>query len=133
MDGTAREQTRTKGTATEAQPHHYLDLVQGLDAIVWEADATTLQFTFISERVEGLLGYPVERWLSEPSFWADHILPEDRDSAVNYCTDCTRAVEDHKFEYRIRAADGQIVWLRDLVHVVADEQGQPLRLQGVMV
>src|SRR3954453_19327054 len=118
MNSTARKQTRTKRTEVEAQPDQYLDLVQGLDAIVWEADATTFQFTFISERVEALLGYPVERWLSEPRFWADHMLPEDRDSAVNYCAACTRAVQDHRFEYRICAADGRIVWLRDLVHVV---------------
>ena len=133
MDGTVREQTRTKRTEAEAQPHQNLDLVQGLDAIVWEADATTFQFTFISERVEALLGYPVERWLSELRFWADHILPEDREWAVNYCALCTRALENHELEYRIRAADGRIVWLRDLVHVVADAQEQPVRLRGVMI
>jgi PAS domain S-box-containing protein len=124
---------RAARALVELERRRFLDLVQGLDAIVWEADAATFQFTFISRRAEDLLGYPVERWLSEPHFWADHILAEDRAWAVDYCLECTRALEDHQFEYRIQAADGRMVWLRDIVHVVADAQGRPALLRGIMV
>ena len=46
-------------------------LINGLDAILWEADPNTLQFSFGSERAEAILGYPVEQWLKEPNFWVD--------------------------------------------------------------
>jgi PAS domain S-box-containing protein len=117
----------------EAQRHRYLDLVQGLDAIVWEADARTFQFTFVSRQAEAVLGYPVDRWLQEPHFWADHMHPDDRGWAVDYCVKCTAAREDHQFEYRILAADGRTVWLRDIVHVVVDAAGEPVALRGVMI
>ena len=117
----------------EAARQRFQDLVHGLDAIVWEADATTFQFTFISQRAEDILGYPVERWLTEPHFWADHIVPDDREWAVNYCVSCTNKLEDHQFEYRLQAADGRVVWMRDIVHVVTDAHGQPALLRGVMV
>src|SRR2546422_222213 len=45
----------------------FRELVEGLDAIVWEADATTWQFNFVSRRAEDILGYPVEQWTEEPN------------------------------------------------------------------
>src|SRR5215470_4018499 len=56
----------------------FQDLVQGLDAIVWEADATSLRFSFVSERTRTVLGFPTERWLEEPDFFTTRIHPEDR-------------------------------------------------------
>lgn len=38
-------------------------LVQSLGAIFWEADAETFQFSFVSQRAEDLLGYPLEQWI----------------------------------------------------------------------
>jgi PAS domain S-box-containing protein len=110
----------------------FKELVQSLNAVVWEADAQTFMFSFVSEQAEKLLGYPTSDWLATPSFWADHIHPADRDRAIEYCVHCTQALEHHEFEYRMIAADGRVVWLRDFVTVMADS-GQPTRLRGVMV
>src|SRR5204863_1169034 len=38
----------------------------------------------------------------------------------------------HQLEYRMIAADGHIVWLRDIVAVVA-EKDSPVKLRGVML
>ncbi|HZT78814.1 MAG TPA: PAS domain S-box protein, partial [Gemmataceae bacterium] len=111
----------------------YRDLVDGMDAIVWEADAATWQFTFVSRHAEALLGYPVERWLREPNFWVNLIHPDDRERAVAACREATEQGRDHTFEYRALAADGRVVWLRDLVYVVRDGAGRASRLRGLMV
>jgi PAS domain S-box-containing protein len=108
------------------------ELVQSVNAVVWEADAQTFVFSFVSEQAEKLLGYPVSAWLESPTFWVEHIHPDDRDAAVSYCMDRTKALVNHEFEYRMIAADGRVIWLRDLVTVVADG-GQPARLRGVML
>jgi len=118
--------------AARAHETRYRDLVEGLDAIVWEADAATLAFTFVSRRAEAILGYPVERWLAEPGFWAGLIHPEDREQTLALYREATAQGRDHAFEYRAVAADGRVVWLRDVVHVVC-EQGRVERLRGVMV
>jgi PAS domain S-box-containing protein len=110
----------------------FKELVQSINAVVWEADAQTFVFSFVSEQAEKMLGYPVRAWLESASFWVDHIHPDDREGAVNYCLYCTQMLANHEFEYRMIAADGRTVWLRDLVTVVA-EDGQPARLRGVMV
>lgn len=108
-------------------------LVDGLSAVVWEADASTVEFSFVSERAEQLLGYPAARWIGDAGFWPSIIHPEDREAAVSYCAAQTAAGRDHDFSYRAHAADGRIVWLHDVVHVVCDEHGVPVRIQGVMI
>jgi PAS domain S-box-containing protein len=127
-----RREQDARGEAETAQAR-YRDLVNSLDAIVWEADAKTLRFSFVSRRAEDVLGYPVERWLTEPHFWAEHLHPDDRAWAVDFCVQCIAAKENHQFEYRILAADGRIVWLRNILNVVLDEAGEPTLLRGVML
>jgi PAS domain S-box-containing protein len=110
----------------------FRDLVNSVEGIVWEADAATFQFSFVSDQAERILGYPVERWLAEPTFWKDHLHPHDREWAVPFCERATGENRDHDLEYRMIAADGRVVWLHDLVTVVVDD-GRATQLRGVMV
>jgi PAS domain S-box-containing protein len=129
-DVTEEQRLRAQARAHETR---YRELVQDLDAIVWEADAATFAFTFVNRRAEAILGYPVERWLTGPDFWVNLIHPEDRDQTVAFCREATAQGRDHAFEYRVVAADGRVVWLRDVVHVVRDKEGHAQRLGGVMM
>ncbi|MBD1878742.1 PAS domain-containing sensor histidine kinase [Coleofasciculus sp. FACHB-T130] len=129
----AAEQEVAARSAAEAH-RRFVELVQGLDAIVWEMDAVTWKFTFVSDRAQDILGYPIGQWLDEPTFWQDYLLhPEDRDWCVNFCVSATNQAKDHEFQYRAIASDGRLVWLKDVVRVVCDEQGCPKLLRGVMV
>jgi PAS domain S-box-containing protein len=110
----------------------YQDLVNSIDGIVWEADAKTFCFTFVSQQAERILGYPAKRWIEEANFWADHIHPEDREWAVSFCAKATEEKRSHRFEYRMMAADGRTVWLGDIITVVI-EDGRPVKLRGVMI
>ena len=107
-------------------------LINTIEGIVWEADATTFEFTFVSKQAEQFLGYQCEQWLKQPTFWKDHIHPDDRDRTVSYYVSCTEQMLDHDFEYRMIAADGQEVWLRDIVTVMV-ENNAPKTLRGIMV
>jgi len=128
-DVTARVQSEE---AAQVARQNLADLIGTIDGIVWEADAATFRFTFVSAQAERLLGYPVNAWIDDPGFWAAHIHPVDRDASVRYCVECTTEGRDHQFDYRMLAADGRVVWLQDrvTVHVV---DGRPVSLRGVMV
>ena len=129
-----QEIAESSGTVPVLSHERFLDLVQGLDAIIWEMDAVTWTFTFVSDRAQDILGYPIYQWFEEPRFWQDRLLhPEDRDWCIDFCVTATNEAKDHVFEYRAIAADGRIVWLKDLVRVVCNAQGQPQLLRGVMV
>lgn len=119
--------------AAEAAAARLAALVAGLGAIVWEADARTWEFTFVSGRAEELLGYPADEWLEDADFWPRIIHPDDRDEALRFCAQGTADGHDYDFSYRAVAADGRVVWLHDVVHVVRDTDGSPCALQGVMI
>jgi len=128
QDLTEEERLHAARRVSEQRFH---DLVQELDAIVWEADAASLRFTFVSQRAEGMLGYPVDHWLRERDFWAARVHPEDRERAIALCRAALAKGKDHEFEYRAMAQDGRVIWLRDIVHVARDVKGQARQLRGI--
>ena len=128
FDITARKEAER---LLEESRHRFEDLVNTTDGIVWEADAESLNFTFVSRKAEALLGYPIEDWY-RPGFWGEHIHPEDRDWAVEYCHSASETLRPHQFEYRFLTRDGRVLWLQDIVTVLA-EQGRPRWLRGLMI
>jgi PAS domain S-box-containing protein len=126
------EEERLQAARKESEKR-FQDLVQGLDAIVWEADAATLRFSFVSQRAQTVLGFPTERWLAESDFFSTRIHPEDRAKVMATCRAALARGEDHELEYRAVRATGNIVWLRDIVHVVPAKAGRPGQLRGLTV
>jgi len=110
----------------------YQDLVQSLDAIVWEADPADLKFTFVSRQAESLLGHPVHRWLGAPDFWSGLIHPDDRGRAVETLRRAAADRRPRQFEYRARAADGRWLVLRHGVRVSGGERNPPA-LRGLIL
>jgi anti-anti-sigma factor len=126
---------------SEAAAARLRAMVQGLAAIVWEADwrpdtranSGGLRFTFVSDRAEELLGHPAARWCDDPDFWPTMIHPDDRDEALAFTGDRTAAGVDHDLTYRAVAIDGRVVWLHQVVHVVRAPDGRPVAAQGLTV
>jgi PAS domain S-box-containing protein len=110
---------------------HGSDLVDDLHAIIWEADPVTLQFRYVSRGAETLLGYPLEHWVTQPTYWVDLLHPDDRAWALEQCLLAVAECRDHDFEYRVRTRTGDVRWLRDIVTVLS-EDGRPVCLRGVM-
>ena len=128
QDITERHLDRQTLQTVEAR---HTDLLNSLDGIFWEADAATLKFTFVSHQAERMLGYPVADWFND-RVWPAKIHPDDRQSAVEFCASETALLRGHVFEYRMIAADGRVLWLRDIVSVTS-ENGRPVLLRGIMV
>lgn len=107
-------------------------LIQGIEMIVWEADATTGRYSYISPRAERVLGYPLGNWLEEPEFWSEIVHPEDRALARSRRSLCVREGRGCQQEYRLVAADGRVVWFRESISVESDAQGRARRLRGYL-
>lgn len=58
--------------------------------------------------------------------------PDDRESVVNFCVSQSKAGTDHEADYRALAKDGDYVWIRDVVHVVRNKEGEVDSLVGFM-
>ncbi len=110
----------------------YESLVNGIDGIVWECDVRSGRPTFISPQAIRLLGYQPELWLREPDFWEHRLNPEDRERTLALFAQLSAERPTQVVEYRMRAADGRTVWIRDLVRLVV-QNGRGTKLCGVMM
>lgn len=125
--GRLRSEAELKSSQKE-----YQDLVESVNAIVWSATPGA-GFNFVSREAEKLTGYPVEAWTASPTFWVDHMHPDDRKWAVEYCKNKSDELEGHQFDYRMMTADGRTIWVHDVVRVIPGPDGKPQELVGVML
>lgn len=121
---------RAEDANATSTPPRYRSLLESTRAIPWKYDLAADRYTQIDPQIEVMLGHPFEAWL-QPGFWQAHIHPDDREWAPRFCCEAARRGEDHEFEYRMLAADGRTVWLRDHVNVIGGSEG-PTHLQGFL-
>jgi PAS domain S-box-containing protein len=118
----------------EAAQQQLLHILRDLEAVVWEAETPLRErLSFVGGRVQEMLGYPEERWTQEEGFWLSIVHPDDRDLALLFFQETADTRDDHEYEYRLVAADGSAVRVRDRVRVSRDGEGRAERLRGVTV
>ncbi len=117
-----------------ARERQFRKLVQTQSAIVWRADPVTFRFIFVSAEAVSILGYPVKQWMDEPDFWQNHLHVDDKETVLNTCVHGSISTKSQSYdlEYRMIAADGHIVWLRDIATLVV-ENGVITELYGFMI
>ena len=109
----------------------YKTLLESTKAIPWKIDWNTMQFAYIGPQIEALLGWSPESWATVQD-WADRMHPDDRQWVVDFCVAQSKAGVDHEADYRALNKDGTYVWIRDVVHVVRNEEGVTEALVGFM-
>ncbi|KTF68642.1 GGDEF domain-containing protein [Sphingomonas sp. HT-1] len=109
----------------------YRTLLESTRAIPWKIDWATMRFEYIGPQIATLLGWPQDSWVSVED-WASRIHPDDREHVVNYCVAQSIAGVDHEADYRALTQDRGFVWIRDVVHVVRNAQGDVESLIGFM-
>jgi PAS domain S-box-containing protein len=108
----------------------FRSLAEQAHMIPWEADIGTNRYTYVGPQAESL-GYPLADWL-KPHFWQEKIHPEDCARTLQLAAEGVAGAPYYEMEYRLIAADGNPVWMQDLVQVVR-ENGVPLRLRGYLL
>lgn len=109
----------------------YRTLLESTKAIPWTIDWESKKFSYIGPQIEALLGWSPDSWVGVED-WAARMHPEDQASVVAFCVAQSQAGADHEADYRALTKDGEYVWIRDVVHVVRDEQGNVSSLVGFM-
>lgn len=109
----------------------YRTLLESTRAIPWKIDWATMKFAYIGPQIEPLLGWSQDSWMTAED-WAMRIHPEDREHVVNFCISQSKAGVDHEADYRALTKDNGYVWIRDVVHVARNENGEVDSLIGFM-
>ena len=109
----------------------YDDMVNGLDAMVWEAPGPTGDADYVSGRVTDLLGFEPHQ-VAKLSFLASHVHPEDLDEVIESRRRLA-AGQDVEVHYRIRDAWARQRHLHERVRVDVDHDGHVRRRRGIVV
>ena len=127
------EITEVTGQVLVEVRQRFLRLLETIDGVVWEAERGVGN-TFLSPQVEGLFGYTVEEWRSDPGFWRAHVHPDDFEAAHAIDEAAYNATHSYAYEmnYRLIAKGGKVVWVRDLCRAIV-EPGRPNRMIGLMI
>ncbi|MFO1329508.1 MAG: PAS domain-containing protein [Rubrivivax sp.] len=105
-------------------------LVRTAPTVIYTAGTSSEQpARYVSPNVEGLLGWPPQRYVDEPGFWFALVHPDDR-AAVQAAASRAASADELAAEYRVRHADGRWRWMRDVARVTRDAGGAPLELVG---
>lgn len=122
-------ETSTSSQHINSSIERYQLLIELTQVVLWEYDLLSKHFTFISPQAETVFNYPIRLWYN-PGFWEEKIHPLDR-AAVIEKTERMKVNSDHyELEYRMMKADGDVVYIKDYITVVK-ENDQPVALRGI--
>ncbi len=125
-DITDRVEAQKELLKTKARIKH---LLVSSPAIIYAAEPGHHSITYISDNVKEKLGYHWIDIIENPSFWIDHIHPDD---VKLFRLDRLTMYEagDRVHEYRFKHADGGYRWLRDESRLFLDEHNRPVEIVG---
>ena len=131
IDITDRVQAERELATSEAR---YRALVEGIPAVVYQMGLDDQRRTlYASPHIEALFGYTREEWLDQQDIWVELLHPDDREIELAAHDLHSATGGPWSREYRVIAADGRVVWVRDQAVLLRDQDGRPLNWQGVMV
>jgi PAS domain S-box-containing protein len=109
----------------------YRELVESAKVILWRGSLDGTSFSYVNHEAKDLLGYPTENWTCTTDFWTDHLHAKDRELAKSRFRAVAENLGPERFEHRMIAADGKLVWLSTSVRLVSGN-GEAEELAGVM-
>lgn len=125
------EKRELQATA-EAASQRVLDLVNGLDAIVWEFQPAIGRFSYVRRRADVSEDQPLQAWQRQPADWIDQFIhPEDRALVHQRLRDASEQGES--FELRGFNAQGEPRWYRSYVRAYDDPDTGVRYVSGVTV
>lgn len=109
---TALRRADERSTHADSARQRFEAMINGIEPVVWERDPVTHRFRFVSGQAEHLLGIPPAGWLAD-SFWQNALHADDRERTRAEVDQAAAAGRAWRVEYRLTAADGRIVWVRE--------------------
>jgi PAS domain S-box-containing protein len=104
-------------------------LLSSSPAVLYSFKATgDYAATVVSENFTAQFGYSEEEFLENPSFWINHVHPDDREHILPLSCLLEKGYGIH--EYRFRHKSGTYRWIQDELKVLWDEAGNPQNIIG---
>lgn len=132
MYGTHRDITEKKKIEKELvdSREKLINIFENMHSVIWSLSWPELKVLFLTPSVEKIYGRSVKDFYDNHNLWRELVHPEDQaatDAAIN---DLLVTGKSER-KCRIIKPDGSIVWILDKGHLVYDDLGQPIRVDGL--
>ncbi len=121
----------------EAQRIRIDNLIANVPGVVWETygkpGTGEERLEIISSYVEKLLGYKLEEWMEDPSFWFKVIHEDDRMEVLENTRKLYENNEGGTERFRWIAKDGSVIWVESQSACICDSDGNVIGLRGVNI
>lgn len=99
----------------------------------WDWDLQTGNMTWNGHHFR-LMGLPPgESSVVKCDVWRDRIYPADRPTVEQVFAQALKTQTDCEVEYRVFYPDGTLHWVLDRGHPLYNEQGEPVRMLGILI
>ena len=109
---------------------HLIELL-GNRIMSWKGELEGQRFTYVSDHAVTMLGYPVAAWY-EPDFLVSHLHSDDRHWVQAAYQKQVRVTNHFDLTFRLRAKDGRLVWVQNLISVSSQSDGTT-KLHGFII
>lgn len=108
----------------------YIDLMGGLESIVWEAEPDSLHLRLVGPQVRAVFGVDAEEFALR---YEEFIHPDDREMEFTQRREgIERGEKRFAVEYRMVNRAGDLISVRNTITVDSDSRGQRIRVRGVI-
>jgi PAS domain S-box-containing protein len=98
-----------------------VDLIETIDAVLWQAHGTELQLCFAGGSGEKLFGDAITDWLEHPEFLDRHLASSDREAFRAALQAVIEEGTERTLVHRIRRGDGSERWCRTTMRSVSPD------------
>lgn len=99
--------------------------------VAYRLDPETLAITDIAGNAEALFGFSRDEWRRR-EFFHEHLHPDDRHAARDFCRAWAKDRRSHELQYRLVDAAGRVRWVHDILEVHRRADGTE-EILGVLI
>jgi PAS domain S-box-containing protein len=119
--------TQTRLDESEA---NLSSILSSLNEVVWAATLPERDIIYINAASERVFAFPHKHCYENKKYWTQILLPADRVEYESFEAEVYKKGSD-EIEYRVVRKNGEMRWLKDRCKIIRDEEGIPVRLEGI--
>jgi PAS domain S-box-containing protein len=117
-------------TRLRESENHLSSILSSLNEVVWAATLPEGDIIYINAAAEQVFAFPQKNFYENRKLWSNIVLPADRSDYEAFEAEVHKKGAD-EIEYRVVRKNGELRWLRDRCKIIWDDDGKPLRVEGI--
>ncbi|NCQ42508.1 MAG: EAL domain-containing protein, partial [Cyanobacteria bacterium] len=114
------------------------NMLFSLEDVIWSIHPHTLQLIYINPAAEVLFNCPLSNFFQKRAYWLELVHPQQKQQIKEIYSNLLNISllgdnqKSHDIDYRILLANGEEKYIRDRAHIIYNEEGKIVRIDGII-